>query len=504
EGKYFSGNTAAHEIFGFKNEDEFVSQAPSDLSPQYQPDGSLSSEKAQMMIEEVIKKGSRFFEWTYKRTNGEEFFASVLLTRMELEGKVVLQATVRDITERKQAEETLRIERDNLENIFEAIEDGIYIVNQHYDIQYVNPVLTKEFGAYEGIKCYEYFHDLTEACPWCKNPDVLAGKTVHWEWTSLRNQKTYDLIDTPLKNPDGSISKLEIFRDITERKQAEEELKVHRDHLEEIVKERIAESEDSRQALISLVEDLATMTDDLKNANESLQELDLMKSMFIASTSHELRTPLNSIIGFTSVLLEGWSGNLNPEQKEQLGIVLTSGKHLLSLINDVIDISKIEAGKLEICTEHFNLGDVVNEAASFIKTDVEEKGLTLTTDVPDIIIGADRRRLLQCIINLLSNAVKFSEKGSIAINAKTINNVVDISISDTGIGIKEEDIPKLFNAFVRLESHLTDITSGTGLGLYLTNKLAHEVLGGTIDVTSKYGEGSTFILHIPMTQGVET
>ena len=292
--------------------------------------------------------------------------------------------------------------------------------------------------------------------------------------------------------------------DITERKHVEEELKQHRDHLEELVKERTDETEYSRQALISLVEDLGVMTDDLKNANERLQELDQLKSMFIASTSHELRTPLNSIIGFTSVLLEGWSGDLNPEQKEQLGIVLTSGKHLLNLINDVIDISKIEAGKLDIYTEQFNFGDVVNEAASLIETDVEEKGLTLTMDVPDITIDTDRRRLLQCIINLLSNAIKFTEKGSIVLKAKTINNIIDLSISDTGIGIKEEDLPKLFSAFVRLESPLTDTTTGTGLGLYLTGKLVHEALGGTVDATSKYGEGSTFTLHIPVTKGVES
>ncbi|MBL7073887.1 PAS domain S-box protein [candidate division KSB1 bacterium] len=130
----------------------------------------------------------------------------------------------RDITERKQAEEALRLERDNFINILEAMEDGVYIVNQQYDIQYVNPVLKKDFGPFERHKCYEYFHDRKDVCPWCKNQDVFAGKTVRWEWYSFKNQKTYDLIDTPLKNPDGSISKLEIFRDITERKRADEEL----------------------------------------------------------------------------------------------------------------------------------------------------------------------------------------------------------------------------------------------------------------------------------------
>ncbi len=131
----------------------------------------------------------------------------------------------KDIIVRKRAEEMLRIERDNLNNIFEAMEDGVYIVNQQYDIQYVNSVLIKDYGIYKGKKCYEYFHDRKEACSWCKNPEVFLGKTVRWEWYSPKSHRTYDLIDTPLKNPDNSISKLEIFRDVTKRKQTEEILK---------------------------------------------------------------------------------------------------------------------------------------------------------------------------------------------------------------------------------------------------------------------------------------
>ncbi len=146
----------------------------------------------------------------------------------ELKNKQIIETFIRQASiavQKRQVDEVLRIERDNLNNIFEAIEDGIYIVNQQYDMQYVNSVLKKDFGAYEGRKCYEYFHDFTEVCPWCKNPDVFAGKTVRWEWHSFKNQKTYDLIGTPLKNPDGSISKLEMFRDITERKKIEIALK---------------------------------------------------------------------------------------------------------------------------------------------------------------------------------------------------------------------------------------------------------------------------------------
>ncbi|MBM4137850.1 MAG: PAS domain S-box protein [Nitrospira sp.] len=127
--------------------------------------------------------------------------------------------------ERKQAEKEIRYEKDKLRKIFEAMEDGVYIVNQNYDVEYINPFLEKEFGHWRGRKCYEYFHDRTEVCPWCPNQKVFAGETVRWEWYSFKNQRTYDLIDTPLKNPDGSVSKLEIFRDITERKKADEKLR---------------------------------------------------------------------------------------------------------------------------------------------------------------------------------------------------------------------------------------------------------------------------------------
>ncbi len=131
----------------------------------------------------------------------------------------------KDITERKKTEKALQLERDKVTSILDSMVDGVYIVDQKENIQYVNPAIKKEFGEPEGRKCYDYFHDQKEACPWCKNKDVFAGKTVQWEWYSSKNQKTYDLIDTPLRNSDGSISKLKIFRDITKRKKAEAELK---------------------------------------------------------------------------------------------------------------------------------------------------------------------------------------------------------------------------------------------------------------------------------------
>jgi PAS domain S-box-containing protein len=383
-----------------------------------------------------------------------------------------------------------------------------YIVMQDKQLKYlfaVNSPLGLPEEEMLGKTDYSFLpEDEADKLAIIKKEVMETGKLQHFEsslTTKEGNTEFFEGTYVPRYDNGNKIDGvIGYFRNVTKRKRAEEELLDYRNHLEKIVEERTADLQSSQQELVNIVQDLNKTSEELKKANIRLQELDRLKSMFIASTSHELRTPLNSIIGFSSVLLEGWSGELNSEQKEQLQIVLSSGKHLLSLINDVIDISKIEAGKLEVYTEEFNLGDVIDEAASLIRNDAEEKDLELKIEVPDIVVYSDRRRLLQCIINLLSNAVKYSEKGTVELEVKPDDNFVDISINDTGIGIKEEDLQKLFKAFTRLESHLTDSTSGTGLGLYLTDKLVREVLKGTLYVSSKYGEGSTFTLHIPIRQ----
>jgi signal transduction histidine kinase len=226
--------------------------------------------------------------------------------------------------------------------------------------------------------------------------------------------------------------------------------------------------------------------------------------MFVASMSHELRTPLNSIIGFSSIIRDGWIGTVNPEQKENLDTIQHAGKHLLNLINDVIDVSKIEAGKIDIRLEEFDLYELMTEAVQYVEKDIREKGLELTQQIGHQVLRTDKRRLLQCIINLLSNAVKFTEKGKITVSAAVADTPFDkggegviISVRDTGIGIAEEDIPTLFQPFVRLESSLKTTVPGTGLGLYLTRKLVVEVLGGDIVCKSDAGKGSTFTLKIP-------
>ncbi len=258
-----------------------------------------------------------------------------------------------------------------------------------------------------------------------------------------------------------------------------------------------------RKAHQELEQKVTERTKALSDANTKLKELDRLKSMFIASMSHELRTPLNSVIGFSSILLNEWLGPLSEEQKENLGAVLKSANHLLSLINDVIDVSKIEAGMIDSEKEHFDLQDVIAEAIKPFEKEIKAKGLSLSVESVPWRMQSDRRRLLQSVLNLVSNAVKFTEKGSVRVSARAGENAVEISVADTGIGIREEDLSKLFSPFVRLDSPLRAKVLGTGLGLYLTKKLVTEVLKGDIAVTSQYGAGSTFSITIPhMEQGI--
>lgn len=226
-------------------------------------------------------------------------------------------------------------------------------------------------------------------------------------------------------------------------------------------------------------------------------EINRMKNMFIASMSHELRTPLNSIIGFTGILLMEMAGKLNAEQKKQLEMIKSSSRHLLELINDVIDVSKIEAGEIRLSKEEFELERVINEARGSIAGFLNGKRVKLSVDfTAGLKINSDFRRVKQIILNLLTNAIKFTDQGKIIVETIRENNLVKVKVSDTGIGIKAENMDKIFKQFSRIISSERPLQEGTGLGLYLSQKLAG-MLGGKITVQSEFGKGSVFTLELP-------
>jgi PAS domain S-box-containing protein len=237
----------------------------------------------------------------------------------------------------------------------------------------------------------------------------------------------------------------------------------------------------------------------LQEKNVELEKASQAKDRFLASMSHELRTPLNAIIGFTGTLLMRLPGPLTADQDHQLQTVRTSARHLLSLINDLLDLAKIESGKVEIVTELVACQRVLNEVVTTLHPLAEAKGLTIEVSMPaqDIIVRTDLRALNQILLNLMNNAIKFTENGLVrlelgrsAVDAST----VEIRVIDTGVGIRPDDQMNLFKAFTQLTGSTTH-HDGTGLGLHLSQKLA-ELLGGSIRFTSEFGKGSTFIVSL--------
>ena len=269
---------------------------------------------------------------------------------------------------------------------------------------------------------------------------------------------------SPIKTPDGLLVSSAI-RDITERKRFEREL---------------------------------------QDKNVELEQAGMAKDRFLASMSHELRTPLNAIIGFTGTMLMKLPGPLTAEQDQQLRIVQSSARHLLSLINDILDLAKIESGKLELHEEEIYVRDVMFEVRAALQTMADQKGLRMETSIPPtrIPVRADRRALHQIILNLVNNAIKYTEKGQVRIemSERTSDDgsrCVDVSVIDTGIGIKAEDQERLFKAFEQVDPSNTRRFEGAGLGLYLSQKLA-KMLGGDVHFTSEFGKGSTFTLTLPV------
>jgi hypothetical protein len=247
---------------------------------------------------------------------------------------------------------------------------------------------------------------------------------------------------------------------------------------------------------------VAQRTAELQVAVQQAQEADRLKSAFLATMSHELRTPLNSIIGFTGVLLQGLAGPLNAEQQKQLGMTRDSARHLLALINDVLDISKIEAGQLSLSFSSFDLRPFIEKAVQVVSPMAAKKGVDLGMEIADDVaqVTSDQRRLEQVVLNLLNNAVKFTEKGRVRISCRTDNDHYLVAVSDTGIGIRPKEIASLFQPFHQIDTGLSRKHEGTGLGLSISKKLM-DLMGGTIDVHSQWGQGSTFTIRFPKHSG---
>jgi signal transduction histidine kinase len=258
----------------------------------------------------------------------------------------------------------------------------------------------------------------------------------------------------------------------------------------------------NRDELGALAENVNQMNDELRRLYRELETASQHKSDFLANMSHELRTPLNAIIGFSQVLRDGMVGDVNEKQAEYLDDILSSGNHLLSLINDVLDLSKVEAGQVELELAPFSLQDALERGVAMVRERATRDGVQVTLAAnPDVdVVAGDERRIRQVIFNLLTNAVKFTPPGgSVDVRAKQVNGEVSVSVADTGRGIAGEDLRRIFEEFQQTEAGIEQ-GEGTGLGLALSKRLV-ELHGGRIWVDSELGRGSTFVFTLP-TKGV--
>jgi PAS domain S-box-containing protein len=460
ERRYTFANAAYADILGLPSPDIIDQRVADVLAPIYEEqirprlDRAFAGERVTYELRKAAAGGDRYYAVKYEPTKVSEEVALVVVV-------------ITDVTERKEAEDELASSRAQLQAIFDYAPDGILIADPRSYYLDANASICRMLGyaREELIGLHASDIVLQSEVPHIGEAlSVIEARADYQrEWQFRRKDGTVfaaEVIATMM--PDGNL--LGMVRDITERKHADATLR-------EAEKEKQLAFEASR-----------------------------LKSEFLANMSHELRTPLNCIIGFTEFLADEKPGPLNSKQKEYLTDVYNSSKHLLQLINDVLDLAKVEAGKIELHLESFPLAKAIEEVCAVVKGIAQKKGVSVGWKVASELGNAtlDQQKFKQVCYNLMSNAVKFTNPGgSVEITALAREDEqFEMRVKDTGIGIKQEDLHRLFREFEQLDSGADRRFEGTGLGLALTKKLV-ESHGGSIGVESEYGSGSTFFAVLP-------
>jgi PAS domain S-box-containing protein len=543
--KFTIGNPATIAMFKAKNVEEFISYGPGTLSPERQPDGRVSTEKTKEMIETAMREGSNFFEWTHKRLDGTEFPATVLLTRMEIKGRQVLQATVRDISEQKQFEterEKILLWKQSINTLQQSLlapaslEDKLQMITDSvvrlFDADFCRIWLNQP-----GDLCEQgCIHAQAREGPHvCRNRDqclhllASSGRYTHtdgkihrrvpfgcYKIGRIASEEDHKFLTNDVQN-DPPVHNNDWARELGLVSFAGYQLRVPRGKIIGVLalfaKHPILPAEDAMlDGLSNTVtrvvtqavadETLRESTRKIEAQNVQLQKLNKIKTDFLNITSHELRTPMSAIKGYIQMILKQNLGTITNEQKKALEVILRNTNRLDRLIQDILDISRLESGTMKFVTGKTAVKQMIKEIVDTMQVSASLKGIGINTEVGESIpeLKIDKDRITQVVVNILNNAIKFSPESSIInVQVKKQDDNVLFEVQDYGRGIPKEYHQKIFQTFYQVDSNTDTKFGGAGLGLAICYGIiiAH---GGRIWVesTGKPGEGSTFKFVLPI------
>ncbi len=458
EGRKVISNISDFKDLGLQSEEQVIGKTDLELFP------GQTGQRGYADDMEVITSGNAIL------AREEDFITSRGKSRWSLASKIPLMDTNgkitglvgigRDITERKRAEAKLLQSYTFNESLLKTIPFGMHIVDEEGTILFLSEKLKRLLGD-EGLgrKCWEIYRDDKKQCSDCPLlKGITIGETEAYESHGVLGNRIFEISHTGMWY-NGNKAMLEIFQDITDKKQSEVEL---------------------------------------INAKDKAEEGDRLKTAFLHNISHEIRTPMNAIVGFSTLL--GEPDVDTQSRKDYIEVIIQSSNHLLSIISDIVDISNIEAGIVKIAKNEVNINNALKTICNQFTLKADEKNVNLVceTEVPDSdsLITTDSTKLTQIITNLVSNAIKFTDKGYIKLGCKLKNKFLEFQVSDTGIGISEEQHQKIFNRFYQVQHAVSRLYEGTGLGLAIS-KANVELMGGKIWLTSEPGKGASFYFTIP-------
>jgi PAS domain S-box-containing protein len=425
--------------------------------------------------------------------------------------------------ERKRVEQGLRDSEERYRSVIAALDEGIILVDAAGNVMATNAscerILARTSAEMAWRPSAETFASAVDEAE-----QPVAGAALPFLITLETGEARQNVVLAVTRGDGGKVwismnsqplvrfgdgapyAAMASFTDITARKAAEASLRAIMSELEVRVEKRTVQLVEANGRLKDEVSERERAQREMREAKEAADTANKAKSAFLANMSHELRTPLNAVIGFSELLEQQIFGGLNDKQRSYVGNVLVSGRHLLQLVNDILDISKVEAGRMDLVYERTPIGSIVDVVRGVIGAVAAKRGIHLEVatppGLPDVFV--DPGRIKQVLYNLISNAIKFTPRGgTVRLAARADGRSLVVSVSDTGIGIARADLPRLFREFEQLAQPNGTRPEGTGLGLALSRRLV-ELHGGRVEVESELGRGSTFSVHLPLKSPDET